>query len=147
MENNTITTEKTFDTDVKSLYKAWTEESELKQWWKPADRALLSVDTALEEGGKIDYIFEDNDKSSLKITGEYETVKPEEQLVYTWNWHMDKSPVENGEYKLTIDFDKDGEGSKISIKQENDASEGGIHPNDEGWENALNALNQYLSSK
>lgn len=147
MESNAITTQKTFSTDVQSLYKAWTEESELKQWWKPADRELKSVDADLKEGGKIAYIFEDNDESSLQITGEYETVKPEEQLVYTWNWHMDKSPVENGEYKLAVDFDKDGDGSKISIKQENNASEEGIHPNEEGWENALKDLESYLSSK
>ncbi len=147
MENKTITTEKSFDTDVQSLYKAWTEERELKQWWKPADRDLKSVEADLKEGGKIVYTFEDNDKTSLKITGEYEIVIPEEQLAYTWNWHMDNSPIENGEYKLTIDFAKDGDGSKISVKQESNASKEGIHPNEEGWEDALNDLKEFLSSE
>lgn len=145
----TITEEKTFQVPVSALYKAWTEEEELKNWWKPGGRTLSSLDAELEEGGTLKYTFETLEESNgnLVIDGEYREVLPEEKLVYTWNWSIDDAPVENGEYQLTVEFSGEGDASKLHITQENTGGQEAIHPHKEGWDKALAELDAYLSQK
>lgn len=149
MSNENVAIEKNFPVSVSELYKAWTEEQALKSWWKPAGRKLNSVSADLSEGGTIKYTFEDdaNSDGQLVIDGNYETVEPEKELVYTWNWSLNGAPVENGENKLHVSFMEDGDGSKLSVTQETQGNDGGIHPHKEGWETSLEDLEQYLSAK
>ena len=149
MSNENITAQKSFPVDVNKLYKAWTEEAALKEWWKPAGRKLQSVEAVLENGGTIKYTFEpdDNSNGELVIEGTYETVIPNEKLVYSWNWKLDNAPVKDGDYKLSVAFTSENEGSKISISQETEAEQEGIHPHQEGWDNALADLEKYLSAE
>ena len=146
MTNNNITAQKTFPAPVNELYKAWTDESALKQWWQPSGRKLQLVEAALENGGALKYTFEPDklNNSKLVIEGKYETVIPNERLVYSWNWKLDDTPVKDGMYKLSVDFKSDGEGSEIMISQETEAQEEGIHPNEEGWDISLGELKKYL---
>lgn len=145
MENSNLSTEKTFEANVKDLYQAWTTEDALKQWWKPGGRKLKSVEADIKEGGKIKYTFEEIDGSPLIIQGVYKEVKPEEKLVYSWDLSLDKAPVENGEYTLTVEFSQAKGGSKITVHQDKDAEEEGIHPNQRGWEEGLKNLASYLT--
>ncbi|UKT62604.1 SRPBCC family protein [Pedobacter mucosus] len=145
MSNETLQAEKTFNKNVSELYQAWTDESALKEWWKPSGNKLKSLTADLEKGGELKYDFESDNNGDLIIEGTYEEVIPEEKLVYTWNWILDNVPVENGEYKLTVSFSAEGEGSKLSITQESLNENEGIHPNKSGWDTALNDLENYLS--
>lgn len=145
MSNATLTAEKTFNAKVNDLYKAWTEESALKEWWKPAGKKLQSLTADLEIGGKLRYQFEKDDSGNLVIEGTYEEVVSEEKLIYTWNWILNDTPVEDGEYKLTIEFSSTEEGSKLNVGQESRSAKEGIHPNQEGWDAALEDLENYLS--
>lgn len=147
MANEPIEEEKTFSVSVSELYKAWTDESALKEWWKPGGRKLQSVVAELEEGGSLTYTFETDEESSgdLLIEGEYEEVLPEEKLVYTWNWKLNDAPVENGEYKLHVGFSGDENESTLNITQETSGDQEAIHPHKEGWEKALENLETYLS--
>jgi len=146
MLNENITAQKSFPVDVNELYKAWTEETSLKKWWKPAGRKLRSVEAILENGGTIKYIFEPdgNNNGELLIEGNYETVIPDDKLVYSWNWKLDNIPVKDGEYKLTVEFTSEDNGSKITVTQKTEAEQEGIHPHKEGWDNALADLEKYL---
>jgi uncharacterized protein YndB with AHSA1/START domain len=148
MSNNNFTVEKSFSAGVGTLYKAWTEEAALKEWWQPAGRKLKSVESELKEGGTIKYSFEEGegDDGELFIDGTYETVSPNEQLVYSWNWKLENMPVENGSYKLRVNFSEDEDGSKLTVTQELHSEHEGIHPHEEGWNEALKNLESYLNN-
>ncbi len=125
-------------------YSAWTEPEQLKAWWKPIHNDLTEVNNDLQQGGKIQYKF-GND--SLEITGEYQEVKENEKLVYTWNWNFANEIAKNGSYLLTVLFsDKDGK-CALSISQESLADNEGTYPHKDGWEQGLNDLAAYLSDK
>lgn len=148
MPNNKFTVEKSFSVGADTLYKAWTEEAALKEWWQPAGRKLKSVESELKEGGTIKYLFErgEGDDGELFIEGTYETVTPNEQLVYSWNWKLEDMPVENGGFKLFVNFSKEGGGSKLKVTQESHSEQDGVHPHEEGWNEALNNLESYFEN-
>lgn len=147
MAGEAITITKQFSVNKSELYKAWTDEASLKQWWRPSGKILQTVDTVLEEGGSLVYEFTDSENGSggLKIEGTYNTVLPEEKLIYSWNWLLENIAVENGNYLLTVEFFGEGEESEIKVTQESTSEFEGVHPHQQGWEDALASLKDLVS--
>ncbi len=131
-----------FDVPVEKLYEAWTNPEHLKQWWKPIENKLQEVTNELREGGKVEYIFEEN---KLHISGNYIKVKENELLQYTWNWELPDDAIRNSPYKLTIQFRKEDNGSSIHVTQDAFTNEEGMLPHQQGWKKGLNDLSEYLS--
>ncbi len=133
---------KSFPVSIGQLYDAWTNEEQLKQWWKPIGNTLKEVINDLREGGTVRYLF-DSDK--LVISGKYLEVKEKEKLVYTWNWELPNDAVRNAAYKLTVSFYSKDNGSEIKVLQENFEDEESMLPHQEGWEKGLSDLEHFLN--
>ncbi len=134
---------KKFSVSVDELYAAWTEKDQLKNWWQPMNKQLKQVDNELKEGGNINYKFEDG----LLVEGKYETVKPSELLVYSWNWNFSEIPSDTTRYKLHVHFKKESDNaSSIAIEQEGFEDEEHANPHKKGWEDGLGQLAQYLQT-
>lgn len=145
-QEKSLSTEKEFTLPVERLYQAWTTPDDLKQWWKPSENKLTTVELDIKEGGKFKYEFEAKEgQTAVIITGEYKEVKPNEKLVYSWNWDVPSDNIKKSDHQLTIQFQPSGEGSKISVTQENYENDESITPHQEGWEKALNDLHDYLN--
>lgn len=136
-----VAIERNFNATKERLFEAWTKPEELKQWWHPLGRKLKDVENDVRPGGMVTYLFEDG----LKVSGEYSEAVPAEKLVYTWNWELPEEPVENGKYLLRISFEGQGEKSTLKVKQENFTDEQSIQPHREGWDHALDNLEDYLN--
>jgi uncharacterized protein YndB with AHSA1/START domain len=149
MSNEPVIITQRFAASKADLFKAWTDESALKAWWQPAGKKLSSVENSLEDGGKVTYTFEPDgkDDTRLVIEGEYQEVQPEEKLVYTWNWILDETALENGNYLLTVEFNEIDEEAELTIHQESESEVEGVHPHKEGWEDALKSLENYLTKQ
>lgn len=139
---NIIEIERSFDVDVETLFKAWTEAEDLKQWWHPMGDSLVDVKNELKEGGAVEYHV---GESGLQITGTYSEVIPNEKLAYSWVWNMSDEGSESG-YTLNVTFSPDGEGSKLKVIQEGFSGPEFLKPHEDGWEKGLNDLSAFLSS-
>ncbi|MCF0041311.1 SRPBCC family protein [Dyadobacter fanqingshengii] len=141
-KTNVIEIERSFDVDVETLFKAWTEAEDLKQWWHPMGDSLVDVKNELKEGGAVEYHV---GESGLQITGTYSEVIPNEKLAYSWVWNMSDEGSESG-YTLNVTFSTDGEGSKLKVIQEGFSGPEFLKPHEDGWEKGLNDLSAFLSS-
>lgn len=142
-----IELEHDFAVPVTRLYQAWITTEDLKQWWKPSENKLVKVEQQVQEGGDIRYEFEgQNGQTSLIITGKYSEVKPDEKLVYSWNWDVSADGVSKSDHHLNISFLANGDQSKIKVEQDNFENEESITPHKEGWVKALDALDNFLKS-
>lgn len=135
---------KQFSVPVERLFQAWNDPAQLKQWWKPMGNHLMEVTNDLKVDGTVRYVFNDN---TLIISGEYEDVKENEKLTYTWNWNFPADAVKNASYKLNILFSKKDQGSEIRVTQEQIQDEETLHPNEEGWDKGLTDLENFLNSQ
>lgn len=137
---------RTFDKSIQSLYNAWIQEEQLKQWWQPAGNQLVQVENQVKENGMIRYQFETKDGSpSFTITGQYQTVVPAQKLVYTWTWHIPGSEhAAENRFELTVEFAGDDKQSSIHITQRALDGTEPLHPHQQGWEEALEHLKTFL---
>lgn len=145
MKENTeqISITKSFAVSKNDLYNAWTDEAHLKQWWKPMNKQLLRAENDIAEGGKVVYVFEND----LRVEGQYKEVQVGEKLVYSWNWSLPNDSHYNGEYLLTVSFKGNDEQSELEVMQQDFKQEHAVKPHQEGWEEALENLKQYLENK
>jgi uncharacterized protein YndB with AHSA1/START domain len=143
--NDKLTLTKEFPVPVEALFQAWTGEEQLKQWWKPMQMQLTEVKNELQEGGDIEYRFTGG-AEELVITGKYKELRPNEKLVYSWNWQMPNAAVQESEYLLTINFQGTDAGSKIEVQQENFANAEAVKPHEQGWTQALDDLASFLGT-
>lgn len=141
-KTNVIEIERSFDVDVETLFKAWTEAEDLKQWWRPMGDSIVDVKNELKEGGAVEYHV---GESGLQIMGTYSEVIPNEKLAYSWVWNMSDEGSESG-YTLNVTFSTDGEGSKLKVIQEGFSGPEFLKPHEDGWEKGLNDLSAFLSS-
>jgi uncharacterized protein YndB with AHSA1/START domain len=135
-----VSIQKQFSASRDELYKAWTEENQLKQWWRPMDKELVSVENEIQEGGTVVYTF----SNDLKIQGEYKEVQPGQRLVYSWIWELPEDSHHKCEYLLTVLFNNKDNGSELQVTQENFKNEHSIQPHQDGWEQALENLTAFL---
>jgi uncharacterized protein YndB with AHSA1/START domain len=149
MEKNqdlTVQCTRQFGVPVERLYTAWTTEADLREWWQPMGNVLSHMTNELQNGGALQYNFEATDgQPAFSIDGNYKEVVPNQRLVYTWNWKVPNDAIQDSEFLLTIAFRSEGNGSTIDVRQENFISEESVLPHRQGWEKALEDLQQYLS--
>ncbi|HVF80562.1 MAG TPA: SRPBCC domain-containing protein [Flavisolibacter sp.] len=139
---------KDFGVSAEVLYKAWTTEDGLKQWWHPMGNTLRGLTNELRDGGKVEYQFSTAEgEEAFTISGVYKEVLPVKKLVYTWNWKLPSPSVQDTDFLLTIEFTSTGSGSSLHVMQENFTSEEAVQPHREGWENALQDLAAYLQKQ
>lgn len=106
---------------------------------------LNDVQIDLKPGGAYQYQFQnERGDGAFAITGTYEGVEENRRLVYSWNWQMPEKTIQDGHFKLWIEFSPQGGGSRLQVTQENFAEEEAVHPHREGWDKALADLKQYL---
>ncbi len=62
------------------------------------------------------------------------------------NWHVKTDLVEDAEYKLMVQFEGNENNSTLSVQQTGFENEHGIEPHRQGWEQALEQLNEFLDN-
>lgn len=139
-----VNASKEFTVPASTLFDAWTQPDQLKQWWKPMNNTLTEVTNDLKEGGTVRYVF---GEANLQISGEYQEVKEKERLVYSWNWAFSNDAVKNASYMLTVEFKDNGSGSgsSIQVTQDNLTTEEGTQAHQQGWDSGLEDLATYLN--
>jgi uncharacterized protein YndB with AHSA1/START domain len=140
--------QKEFPVPVPRLYQAWIDPETLKQWWHPMGNTLQQATTTPEPGGTVQYVFANEQGAhSFTINGTYKEVEDGKRLVYTWNWKVPEATVGDSDFVLQVKFDAAGNGSRLSVTQENFSAEEAVQPHREGWEKALNELHHFLAQQ
>lgn len=143
LPKNIIEVERIFDTDVATLFNAWTQLDHLSQWWRPMGETLNDMKNELQEGGTIAYYI---GQAGLEVTGLYKEVIPNEKLVYSWIWNMSDEGSADG-YTLHIQFSPHGQSqSRLQVRQEGFSAPEYLPAHQEGWDKGLNDLAAYFSS-
>jgi uncharacterized protein YndB with AHSA1/START domain len=108
-----------------SVFKAWTDPEQIKQWFIPdSETAIRSVKADPRVGGKFRIQTQRPDGEFFTAVGTYREVKPPERLVFTWAWEKDGSEadfgeVEPNETQVTLQFLEHGKQTMLVLTHEN----------------------------
>jgi uncharacterized protein YndB with AHSA1/START domain len=81
--------ERTYDTSLETVWRAWTNPDMIKQWWGPNDVTIPECEVDLRVGGKIYIVMEAGEAmgpykgTKWPMLGKFTVVEPNIKLAYT----------------------------------------------------------------
>lgn len=144
--NRVLRLERVFDAPRETVFKAWTDERLIAQWWGPQGftAPVCEWDT---RSGKINVVMEDTTAliekgAKFPMTGRFKEIEAPKRLVYT------SSPIMNGkpimETLVTVTFeDQDGKTKltlHVFVTKTTPEAEGALAGMEMGWSQSLDKL-------
>jgi uncharacterized protein YndB with AHSA1/START domain len=145
-----------FDASVETLFRAWTDPDQLKQWYAPDGCSIEFKTIEVVEGGRFHSCIEDPVHGNCWIKGTYLEVTPNRKLVFTMIMSDEagksvsaiaagKSEDWPEQQTTTVTFEAVGNQTKVSIHQtvaEEEAKKTGAY---QGWIKMLGKLSLMLN--
>lgn len=123
------------------VYRAWTDASQLLQWFGPAGAKTLQAEADARVGGRFRILMRTPDGEEHDVSGIYREVVPDQRLVFTWAW---RSTPER-ESLVTVALRGDDEGTMLTLTHEQFFDEAARDAHETGWSGALDMLAQHVA--
>jgi uncharacterized protein YndB with AHSA1/START domain len=126
-----------------TVFSAWTEPAQLRQWSCPEGMELPDVQVDLRVGGSLLLDMLGEDGVHHTAFGEYREIDAPHRLVYTWDWKQEGDAM--GETLITVEFNPHGEHTEVVMTHEKMPSIELKDAHDHGWTSCLDRLEKLFS--
>ena len=137
--NKSLVIKRTFAASCERLYSMWTDADLLREWFCPGEDMTVPVAEAdPREGGSYRIVMENKDGVTHSPSGVYETVVPNERLVFSWKW-ADSEVIT----RVTLDFRAlSAKETELTLTHDGFPQTEMRDLHTEGWEGCLARLEQ-----
>lgn len=125
---------------LKSVWRVWTDEDALRQWFCPADCQQLDGAFNVRVGGPYRFTLQCKGKEYTAY-GSYLDVTPMQRIVFTHQWEQPNSP----ETRCTATFIPQGDQTQVQFHQSGLATEESVQSHRSGWASVLDQLSEHLT--
>jgi uncharacterized protein YndB with AHSA1/START domain len=129
------------------VFRAWTEPSELKQWFGAEEGFIIPIaEVDLRVGGRYRLGMQPPGSDQVLIVGGvYREVQPPVKLVFTWRWEA--AGAAEPDTVVTIEFHERANATEVILTHEQfvDAAQRDSHA--QGWEGCFNRLSRLLAAQ
>ena len=127
------------------VYAAWTDPSQLKQWFGPDWVQTRAIVAEAKIGGEFRWELVTEAGKEKTIAGAYREIVPGKKIVFTWR-HCDDELWQNQTSVVTVELsDREG-GTELRLKHEQLPGEDSRDDHNRGWKSVLNRLEKFVSS-
>jgi uncharacterized protein YndB with AHSA1/START domain len=136
----TIRVSRLINADPATVFRAWTEADQLKQWSCPESATVADAQVDLSVGGRYRIRMHGAQGNVHTAVGTYREITPPRRLVYTWDWEEEDSRI--GETLVTVEFTDLGETTDVVLTHELFPTTEAKASHEQGWTSCLNRLEQ-----
>lgn len=142
MTTNTSTDTKliltrTINASPAEVFRAWTDPTLLSQWSCPEGTEMDGVTVDLKVGGSFKIRMK-GENQHYTAFGTYREIQPPKRLVYTWDWEEADNAM--GDTLITVEFEAEGEGTRVVMTHDLLPTAELAAAHDEGWTSCLDRL-------
>lgn len=109
-DNKELVLERVLDAPREKLWRCWTEEALLKQWFCPAPWSIADVKVDVRPGGTNMFVMRSPEGEEFPNSGVYLEVVPNEKLVFTDAYRTAWEPSEKPFFTGVVTFEDAGGG-------------------------------------
>jgi uncharacterized protein YndB with AHSA1/START domain len=118
-----VTIERVYDAPSERVWKAWTDPTELKEWWGPDNVSAPEVEVDLKVGGRFYIVMEAGEAmgpykgTRWPMEAQFTVVEPQKQLSYkaqAWTEGSDKEGTMIDQM-TEVSFAKEGDKTKVTV--------------------------------
>jgi uncharacterized protein YndB with AHSA1/START domain len=155
-----FTISRTVKAPLARVWKAWTEENQLKQWWGPKGFDNLGVKLDLRVGGTMHYGLRSPDGVEFYGRFDFHEIVPQQRLVFVVSFadaegNVVRHPWDGAwplELLTTIEFEDLGGSTEVTVhwipvnasSEEEKAFEKGLDSCHEGWSGTFDNLDEMI---
>jgi uncharacterized protein YndB with AHSA1/START domain len=114
MENTDMTITRIFDAPRELVWKAWTEQKHIKNWWGPKGFTNPVCEWDAKPGNKILIHMKGPDNNTYPMDGEFQQITKPEKIVFK-SAALDKDGNHMFEIINTITFAESGSKTKMTL--------------------------------
>lgn len=130
---------RSFDAPPALVFRAWASKEHLLRWWGPKDFTATSEKLEFREGGAYRHRIHGPDGQSYGMSGVYREIAEPEKIVFTFAWDdEDGEPAD--ETLVTVTIEAEGQGARLTFRQEPFASRDSRDSHKSGWGECLDRL-------
>lgn len=133
-----LAVERTIAASPERVFDAFTQAQQLARWFGPSDEYTIQVHVLdARTGGRYRIEMRHSGGNVHVVAGTYEQVSRPSRLVFSWAW---EDRPEFGSSRITVNLEPKGDGTHLSLVQEQlptaEAREAHAH----GWNGCLDRL-------
>ena len=141
---NTARVERFIEASPEFLFRCFTENALLEQWWAARSDANVRAELDPREGGNFRITFATRDGGSRTTTGTYLTVQDPEHLSFTWKWGEPDATTEVTQ--VDVHFEREPTGTKLILRHGRFEDPNMAQAHLEGWQASTDLLQQTAES-
>ena len=126
------------------VYAAWTDPAQLKQWFGPEGVQTRDLVADVRVGGKYRWDITNSEGEEMTARGEYRELQPGRKIVFTWQWDDDEVWQDHTSI-VTVELSDAPGGTELRLTHEQLPNEKSRDGHTEGWNSALNKLENLFS--
>ena len=136
-----LTIKRRINAPPEKVYGAWTDPAKLTRWWGPEQAEVVHAELDARIGGRYRLVFRTPGGEEHDVSGSYREVIPDEKLVLTWMWRT----MPERQSLVTVAFKPDGDGTLLTLLNEQFFDEPARDRHRGGWSGALDKLERYFA--
>lgn len=130
-----------------ALWRAWTTEDGVRQWWAPQHFEVADCVVEPVVGGRLQVVLAEGDGARYVAVGRFLEVRPDRELVFAFApLDGNGEPLFDARYRITIDPTAQGTavGVEIRVRATNVAAAPAIAGLELGWSQLLDKLGEVV---
>ena len=136
----TLVVRKTIRATPERLFDAWTQPTQLRQWWGPQDVECVDAEVDLRIGGQYRIANRFRDGRVVWITGQFEVIEPPHRLEYTW-----RVEPQTAWERVCVRFERTRGGTDVVVTHDRIGDERTRDTHERGWRECLDDLAELAS--
>ena len=142
MTDLSLTTHRTIAAPQEAVFNAWLDPEMLRKFMRPGPGMTTpKAQTDPVKGGRFELVMKAGD-DEIPHAGTYKEIDPHSRIVFTW-----ESPFSADDSTVTLDFEPDGDGTKVTLTHVRFVSEESRDNHMGGWTGILAALEEALAKE
>ena len=126
------------------VYAAWTDPTQLKQWFGPEKVQTRELVADARVGRKFRWDLTNSEGENMTCRGEYRELQPGTKIVFTWQWQDDED-WETHNSVVTVELDDADGGTDLRLTHEKLPNKESRDGHTRGWNSALDKLEKFFS--
>lgn len=140
MTDLSLTTHRTIAAPQEAVFNAWLDPEMLRKFMRPGPGMTTpKAQTDPVKGGRFELVMKAGD-DEIPHAGTYKEIDPHSRIVFTW-----ESPFSADDSTVTLEFEPDGDGTKVTLTHVRFVSEESRDNHMGGWTGILAALEETLA--
>jgi uncharacterized protein YndB with AHSA1/START domain len=130
------------DAPPEVVFSVWSDPAHVAEWWHPEGFTTPVFEMDFRVGGAFRYCIRKDGRDGW-ARGTYRAIEAPKRIVFTFQWQSGDAS-HDAETLVTVLFEREGERTRLTFRQEPFASDAARDSHGQGWRQVIESFDSFL---